>query len=243
MPEGNQPVAGAPAPAAEQPAASTPAPTPAAAPAPKKNTGLIIGIICAVLVVVAVVVVLLVLNLNKKPEEKKNPGENNAQTSQLDTSTVVGSYLLSDVQVDSTEEGAEFGAAMMKMFIGSISLEIKEDHTGVMNAMGEKTEFKWDDKNLTAKGESGDDEAIPYTYKDGKFTMTEDGASLIFEKKTPEEVEEAMKKAESSWSSLSGGDEDDDDDDDDDDDCVTTYNEDGSISVKCGDFDDDDEEN
>ena len=161
--------------------------------AEKKKTGLIIGIIVAIVAIVAAVVGIILVNANKD--------------------SVVGSYVLTGIMNENGEEDAS-AMALLKAFGVSLTLEMKEDHTGVMEAYGQKTEFTWDEKNIKGKDEDGNEQTMEYTYENGKLTFTEDGQKMVFTKKELVKEDETSGDSSVDLNGLFGGDEDTDADTD-----------------------------
>lgn len=59
----------------------------------------------------------------------------------------------------------------------NVSLELREDKTGTLSLFGDTMELTYDGKNMTVDGESS-----PYSVKDGKISLEQDGEKLVFEK-------------------------------------------------------------
>lgn len=68
-----------------------------------------------------------------------------------------------------------------------VTLELKEDHTGTLDLFGENMELTYDNKNMIVDGK-----AEPYTVKDDKITLEQEGEKLVFQKadKTENETEQ-----------------------------------------------------
>ena len=129
----------------------------------KSNKGLIAGIIAAV-VVAAIVIVVVVLNMTPK---------------------VVGKFNLQSF-IENGEEQTQM-VDLLKVFGGSYTIEFKKDKTGVLEMKagdeGQTIEFKWNDKELTAKNtETNEDETIPYEYKDDTVVITYDNQGMKFKR-------------------------------------------------------------
>lgn len=60
------------------------------------------------------------------------------------------------------------------------SLKLNKDGTGTLVLMGEEMEMEYDDEYIWPVDEA--DEKVEYTFKNGKLTMAQDGAELIFKK-------------------------------------------------------------
>ncbi len=114
-----------------------------------------------ILIVVAVVAVVLALVLIfANPFDK--------------TKKMVGKYELVEVSSGSLT----YSGDQLKTLGMEITMEIKKDKTGTMTMMGETQEFKIEGKDFVI----GDDKA-PYTFKDKKITLEQDGSKMVFEKK------------------------------------------------------------
>ena len=59
----------------------------------------------------------------------------------------------------------------------NVTLELKDDKTGVLNLFGETVELTYDKTNMIV-----DNEPAPYKIEDGKITMEQDGEKLVFQK-------------------------------------------------------------
>lgn len=123
----------------------------------KNNNGLIIGII------IAAVVVLLVVGC--AVFGKEFIGKN-----------LVGYYELFEMS-SGDENYSHEDLESLKSLGLEVTLELREDKTGTLNLFGESMELTYDGKNMTVDGESA-----PYSFKDGKITMEQDGEKLVFEK-------------------------------------------------------------
>lgn len=120
----------------------------------KKHLGVFIGIIAAA--VVAVVVAAVCFICFSKPK-------------------VVGTYKLTGIERDGEDQSSSI--SILEGLGMKATLELKEDKTGELDLFGDKSEVKYDNKQITINGASTD-----YTYKDGKFSMEDNGAKLIFTK-------------------------------------------------------------
>ena len=85
---------------------------------------------------------------------------------------------MSDEEQDYTQEDLD----MLKRFEVTVSLELREDGTGIIDLFGDKMELTFDNKNMTYE-----DEPVPYTVEDGKIVLVNEDAKLTFEKVVEEE--------------------------------------------------------
>lgn len=60
------------------------------------------------------------------------------------------------------------------------TLILKKDGTGTLVLMGEEMEMEYDDECIWPVDEA--DDKVEYTFKNGKFTMEQDGMKLVFKK-------------------------------------------------------------
>lgn len=93
------------------------------------------------------------------------------------TSSAAGTYVLESM----TSEGITMkmeDLAALGMSEDDFKLVLNEDGTGSMEVYGESQELTWDDKNLTADGES-----IAYTLSGDELTISAEGATMVFVRK------------------------------------------------------------
>ncbi|MBR3153156.1 MAG: hypothetical protein IKF52_06135 [Clostridia bacterium] len=138
----------------------------------KNKKGLIIGII--VLVVLAAAGVGGYFAYNHFKDDKDS---GSSKSSKNDLKEVVGKYDLIEMS-EGDETYTESDLETLKTMGLSITMELKDDGTGVMTMYGEDEEFEYDEKNITVNGVKTE-----YKYKDGKLTVEEDDTKMVFEKK------------------------------------------------------------
>ena len=93
-----------------------------------------------------------------------------------DKPSPVGTFTLSGMSEDGEETSQEDLDLLASLGL-SVTMEIKEDGTGVLNLFGEEMEFTWDADNIIVEGEKQ-----PYTFDGTTFTMESDGTSMTFTK-------------------------------------------------------------
>ena len=124
----------------------------------KKNTGLVIGLICGALAVVAAIVtVVIIAVVNAKP-------------------SLIGTWKLTHAE----ENGQDFTEIITAF--GEASITFKDDGTGVMTMYSNDEKFEYDKNNLEMT-QNGSDEKTKIEVKDGKMTITIDTLKLEYEKK------------------------------------------------------------
>ena len=90
---------------------------------------------------------------------------------------VVGEYkIVEAVEGETTIKGSDLEKYGIKY-----TLSVKDNGTAVLEMSGEKEDLKYDGKYFYSKSDKSD--KVPYTYKDGKLTLAQDGLSMTFEKK------------------------------------------------------------
>ena len=85
---------------------------------------------------------------------------------------------------DLTKEVEEMAA-----YGGGVYMILYDDGTGELNLLGETTQMKWDDKNISAIDENGEAEPIPYTINDGNIILAQDKDEMEFTRMTDEEID------------------------------------------------------
>lgn len=70
-----------------------------------------------------------------------------------------------------------------------VTLELNEDKKGTLSLFGDTMDLTYDNKNITVDGES-----TPYTLKDNKLSMEQDGIKLVFEKTEKPENNESTEE-------------------------------------------------
>lgn len=93
------------------------------------------------------------------------------------TSSPAGTYVLESM----TSEGVTMkmeDLAALGMSEDDFKLILNEDGTGSMEVYGQSQELTWDDKTLTAEGES-----IAYTLSGDTLTISVEGNSMVFVRK------------------------------------------------------------
>ena len=104
--------------------------------------------------------------------------------------SIAGTYQFYEM----TQDGETINAAAMEEYLEMYaeymgedldmdefcSLKLNKDGTGTLIVMGEEMEMEYDDEYIWPEGE--EDEKVEYTFKNGKLTMEQDGAELIFKK-------------------------------------------------------------
>lgn len=88
-----------------------------------------------------------------------------------------GEYVLKSANVDGQEMKME-DLEVAGVSVDSFKLVLNEDGTGVMAVMGQEQELTWDDKALTAEGES-----INYTLNGDELSIEQDGMAMVFVRK------------------------------------------------------------
>ena len=106
----------------------------------------------------------------KEPEEE--PG------TEVDLNDPVGTWKLVSMKEDG-ETISDEDLAMMEAIGMEITLELKEDGTGVLTIFDETTELHWKDGIMY---EDDEDDAVEYVIEDGVLTMGDDTDELVFAK-------------------------------------------------------------
>ncbi len=88
----------------------------------------------------------------------------------------VGKYTLSGMS-ENGEATSEEDLKLLESLGLTVTMEIKEDGTGVLDLFGETMDFTWDDDNLIVDGEKQ-----AYTFDGTTFTMESDETSMTFTK-------------------------------------------------------------
>ena len=116
----------------------------------------------------------------------------------------VGVYKLVSISEDGESEDLSSLESMgMRCF-----LVLSDDGTGCLDMFGEQAALRWDDTSLfyvEEDGESGEDDATPYTYEDGVLTLTDDENSMTFTRLTEEELEDYETNGSGSLDDLLAG--------------------------------------
>lgn len=89
---------------------------------------------------------------------------------------LVGKYTLIEVNDGKTKYTKEDFKNLLN-YDKEVTLELKEDKTGVIDIFGEKQELKYNNKTITIN-----DEKITFTYLNDTITFEKSGTSLKFEK-------------------------------------------------------------
>lgn len=131
----------------------------------ENKKGLIIGIVVVVIVAVIAIIGCIAIKSGSK--------------------NIVGTYELVSM-VNEGEEISEDDIALMKSFGLYVTLELKEDKTGVMSMFGEEFELTYDKNNFVI-----DDETCPYTVSDETITLEQGEDKLVFQKVDPSTLENA----------------------------------------------------
>ena len=95
-----------------------------------------------------------------------------------DAKDIVGVYEIVSVEGDGNTLSAEDIEQMKDMDL-TMTLDVREDATGVLDVFGEKTEITYDlgDKTMEIDGQK-----VPFTYKDKQLEIKQDGSVMIFKK-------------------------------------------------------------
>ena len=88
-----------------------------------------------------------------------------------------GEYVLKTMTMDGQEMKMEDLSAL-GVSADSFKLVLNEDGTGLLEVMGQEQKLTWNDKSLTAEGES-----IDYTLSGNELTMEQDGNTMVFVRK------------------------------------------------------------
>lgn len=88
-----------------------------------------------------------------------------------------GEYVLKSITMDGQETKMDDLTALGAP-ADSFKLVLNDDGTGVLAVMGQEQKLTWDDKALTAEGES-----ISYTLDGDDLTLEQDGDVLVFTRK------------------------------------------------------------
>ena len=111
--------------------------------------------------------------------------------------TVAGCYKI----VRSMENGEEQDLSSLAEMGIVFYIVLNDDATGYMDMLGEKSELKWDGKELIF---SEDGSAIPYSYKAGVLTLENDTGSMICERLSDEEQAEYLANGSATLDDLFG---------------------------------------
>ena len=134
------------------------------------KNGLIVGIIAGIVVIALIIGAFIAYkngNLNV-------PGLGN------DISNISGMYNLIEMsQADKTYSEEEIDA--LKTLGLTVTLELKEDKTGVLKLYGEEMNLTYDRNNMTINEGSA-----PYTFDGSTIKMEQNGNKLVFKKATGE---------------------------------------------------------
>lgn len=135
-------------------------------------------VVALLMVVLMTVSVLALTGCGKKNDELQKELENSVQNlvDSIDVSTMAGKYKL----VEMTAEGESYGEeelTALEAFGMTITLELREDGTGVMDIYGEQSELTYDSQNITVDGEK-----TPFTKSGDKITFEQDDTKMVFEK-------------------------------------------------------------
>lgn len=142
-------------------ATKTTKPAKTAKPAKQDHTmAIIISVVVAVLAVAAIVVG-LVLIINKVSRSKR-----------------VGTYEISSLYLNGEEENS---VDLLKALGLTASIELRDDNTCTVNLFGEQNECTYTD---TALHMTESDTDTPYTYQNNEITITDNGNSMTFARKT-----------------------------------------------------------
>ena len=94
-----------------------------------------------------------------------------------------GTWVLSDAEIQEDETATNFIAAalaIVKLFGGEITMELKNDGTGGFGISDEKKDLKWNAKEITL-----DDKTYAYSVKDDQLIITfDENNTATFKKKT-----------------------------------------------------------
>lgn len=91
-----------------------------------------------------------------------------------DKGAKAGTYELYELQSE-TDAVSHDDIELVKSFGLTTSLQLNEDGTGVFDVFGTTTDITWDAENIYIDGE-----ATPYTYEDGKVSISADGDTMVF---------------------------------------------------------------
>ncbi len=121
--------------------------------APKKKTGLIVGIIAGIAAVgLAIFLIIQIATGGRMP---------------------VGDYKLTGMEENGTD--ASSSIALMEAFGITYKIKIEDGSKGKMTIAGEEKEFTYDGKKIkTDEGE------MDYTFKDDKLTLKQDDTTMTF---------------------------------------------------------------
>ena len=94
-----------------------------------------------------------------------------------------GTWVLSDAEIQEDETATNFIAAalaIVKLFGGEITMELKNDGTGGFGISDEKKDLKWTAKEITL-----DDKTYAYSVKDDQLIISfDENNTATFKKKT-----------------------------------------------------------
>ncbi len=86
----------------------------------------------------------------------------------------VGSYTLSGMEENGEAKSQEDLDLLASMGL-TLTMEVREDKTGMMDLFGEQLEFEWDDESIIVDGVKQ-----PYTFDGTTLTMENDGTKMTF---------------------------------------------------------------
>ena len=98
-----------------------------------------------------------------------------------DLKAMVGSYELTGL-VDPEQGDLSNQLDTLSAFGLSITFEIKDDGTAILNTNGQETKLKVNTDKKTISSD-GDNDAIKYTFKKDTISFENDGAKMSFKKK------------------------------------------------------------
>lgn len=125
--------------------------------AKKSHKGLIIGIIFAVLAIALAGCIAVYVYLS------------------MNLTYLVGNYTLTGMWQNGEDQSASI--QLLEGFGLSATMELKDDKTGTMHLFGTDSELTYDKDKMVIN-----DKDVPFTYKDGQITFSENDASLTFTK-------------------------------------------------------------
>ena len=135
--------------------------------------------VVALLVLISMIVSIMALTgCGKKNDNLEKELENSVQSlvDSIDASAMVGKYELIEMTADGENYGKEELDAL-KSFGMTITLELKEDGTGVMDIYGQQTELTYDSKSMTIDGDK-----MSFTKSEDIITLEKDNEKMVFKK-------------------------------------------------------------
>ena len=124
----------------------------------KRKRNLTTGIVVSIILIIAIIIGIVLLNKNNNSSLKN----------------IAGDYKMTSLTY---EDGEEENVEKLEKLGFTVTLELKEDGTGLINIFGEMKEISYNSENMTIDGE-----ILEYNFKNNSISMQIEGSNIILVK-------------------------------------------------------------